>query len=122
MLEFCAAIVDILKHVKRGGGGGHENDIVFWCGFSGVWLGAGDSFLNGILERICDFEPWVGVASGKLLARFAQEDDVLDLGCAQNLVDFGEVFVVCFIATADDDGEIGVWEGVYGDASGGWVG
>lgn len=37
-------------------------------------------------------------------------------------MDFGEVFVVGFVTTTDDDYEIVVWEGIDGYTGRGWVG
>ena len=51
------------------------------------------------------------------VARFAEEDDVLDVGRLEDFENLGEVLIVGFIATAEDKNEIVVRKSINGDAS-----
>ncbi len=56
------------------------------------------------------------------MAGFADQNDVFDLRSAENFVDFGEVGIIGFVATANDDREVVIREGIYGDTGRGGAG
>lgn len=56
------------------------------------------------------------------MAGFANQNNLFDLGGLENFVDFGEIRIVGFVTTADDNDDIVVWESIDGNAGGGRVG
>ena len=47
------------------------------------------------------------------MAGFADEDDFFGLGSLQNFVELRDVFIVGFVATADNGNNIVIWESLY---------
>ena len=76
VLILSAAIIDVFKHIKRGGGGGHhDNDSAVGIADSGEGFGFVSGDLDGVCEGIgeCVFrlvEIFVEFAAG-----FADKDD-----------------------------------------------
>lgn len=73
MLELGAAVINVFKHIERGGGGRHQDD-------------AGFNFLcflmccnDGFFERFSDDETGVVIAFCELVAGFTEKDYFLDI-------------------------------------------
>ena len=78
--------------------------------------------MDGFFEGFGECEAGVVIATHEFVARFAEEDNVFDPRGLQDFVEFGKVFVVGFVTTADDNSEVGIGEGIESNASGGGVG
>lgn len=78
--------------------------------------------MDGVFEGFRKREAGVFVAVSEFVTGFAEEDNIFDLRSSEGFVELGEVFVVGFVATADDDSDFVIWEGIDGDAGRGWVG
>ena len=61
------------------------------------------------------------MAFGKFVAGFANEDDFFDLWGLENFVDFGQVFVIGFVAAAENEDNVLIWKGFDGNTSRRWV-
>ena len=55
------------------------------------------------------------------MARFAHKDDFFDLGRLQDIVKFGQICIVGFVATANNDNEVAIWKSINSDTGGAGV-
>ena len=119
-MELCAAVIDVLEHIKAGGSGRHKDDGGDGRGNESFSVLAGEA--DGGLEVGGEGVEFGGEERSEGTTGFADQDEVAEVGRGgEQTGEVGEVLVVGFVATAGDEDEGLFREGGEGGDIGGGV-